>query len=109
MKDTGRQTFRQPLCSIDAKHGLILLRILEGVIKLIYIKDLSSKESSSRNLEAYNVKYVNNKNEKIILFNKQQQKKIRKYSVDLELMNRMLLIYSFYLDIKSQHLLSYIW
>ncbi|CAF1046921.1 unnamed protein product [Rotaria sordida] len=56
LKDTGRQPVRQPLCTIDAKHGLILLRIFEGVIKLIYIKELSSKESSSKNLEAYNVK-----------------------------------------------------
>ncbi|CAF3617396.1 unnamed protein product [Rotaria sp. Silwood1] len=56
LKDTGRQPVRQPLCTIDAKHGLILLRIFEGVIKLIYIKELSSKESSSKSLEAYNVK-----------------------------------------------------
>ncbi|CAF1345272.1 unnamed protein product [Rotaria magnacalcarata] len=56
LKDTGRQAVRQPLCTIDAKHGVILLRIFEGVIKLIYIKELSSKESSSKNLEAYNVK-----------------------------------------------------
>ncbi|CAF4244661.1 unnamed protein product, partial [Rotaria sordida] len=54
--DTGRPSIRQPLCTIDTKHGLILLRILEGVIKLIYLKDLSSKESSSKNLEAYNIK-----------------------------------------------------
>ncbi|CAF3432385.1 unnamed protein product [Rotaria sp. Silwood1] len=56
LKDTGRPSIRQPLCTIDTKHGLILLRILEGVIKLIYLKDLSSKESSSKNLEAYNIK-----------------------------------------------------
>jgi hypothetical protein len=57
LKDTGRQSVRQPLCSIDTKHGLILLRVIEGVIKLIYLKDFSSKESSSpKSLEAYNVK-----------------------------------------------------
>jgi len=44
------------LCTIDSKHGLILLRILEGVIKLIYLKDLSAKDSTSKNLEAYNIK-----------------------------------------------------
>ncbi|CAF4245853.1 unnamed protein product, partial [Rotaria sp. Silwood2] len=54
--DSGRPSIGQLLCTIDTKHGLILLRILEGVIKLIYLKDLSSKESSSKNLEAYNIK-----------------------------------------------------
>ena len=55
-QDTGRQTVRQPLCTIDSKHGLILLRIFEGVIKLIHLKDFSSKESSSKSLTASNVK-----------------------------------------------------
>ncbi len=59
-QDTGKVSTGQPLCTIDTKHGLILLHILEGVIKLIYLEDLSSKESSSKNLEAYNnnIKYV---------------------------------------------------
>lgn len=56
LKDTGRQTIRQPLCTIDLKHNLILLRIFEGVLKLIHLKDLSSKDSSSKHLDAYNVK-----------------------------------------------------
>jgi hypothetical protein len=60
LQDTGRLSISPPICTIDAKHGLILLRTLEGVIKLIYLKDLSSKESSSKNLEAYNIKYVTN-------------------------------------------------
>ena len=55
-QDTGRQTVREPLCTIDSKHGLILLRIFEGVIKLIYLKDLSAKDSSSKSLTASNVK-----------------------------------------------------
>jgi hypothetical protein len=56
IQDTGRPSIGQPLCTIDTKHGLILLRILEGVIKIIYLKDLSSKESTSKTLEANNIK-----------------------------------------------------
>lgn len=56
LRDTGRQSVRQPLCTIDSKHGLILLRVIEGVLKLIYLKDLSSRDSSSKVLEAYNIK-----------------------------------------------------
>jgi hypothetical protein len=57
-QDAGQRSIGQALCTIDSKHGLILLRILEGVIKLIYLKDLSSKESSSKNLESFNIKFV---------------------------------------------------
>ncbi|CAF0840644.1 unnamed protein product [Didymodactylos carnosus] len=54
LKDAGRQSTRATLCAIDGKHGIIVLRIVEGVLKLIYLKD-STKESS-RTLEAHNVK-----------------------------------------------------
>ena len=47
-----------PLCTIDTKHRLILLHVLEGIIKLIYLEELLSKDSVSNNLEAYNIKYV---------------------------------------------------
>ncbi|CAF5187576.1 unnamed protein product [Rotaria magnacalcarata] len=60
LKDTGRRSIRSPICTIDTKHGLILLRLLEGIIKVIYLKDLSSIETSSKTLEAYNIKYVDN-------------------------------------------------
>ncbi|CAM4789835.1 unnamed protein product [Rotaria magnacalcarata] len=56
LKDTGRRSIRSPICTIDTKHGLILLRLLEGIIKVIYLKDLSSIETSSKTLEAYNIK-----------------------------------------------------
>ncbi|CAF5219225.1 unnamed protein product, partial [Rotaria magnacalcarata] len=54
--DTGRRSIRSPICTIDTKHGLILLRLLEGIIKVIYLKDLCSIETSSKTLEAYNIK-----------------------------------------------------
>jgi len=56
LRDTGRPSVRQPLCTIDTKHGLILLRVIEGVIKIIYLKDFSKDSSTSKHLEAYNVK-----------------------------------------------------
>ncbi|CAF0914954.1 unnamed protein product [Adineta steineri] len=51
LKDNNRTSIQPPSCTIDTKHNLILLRISEGIIKLIYLKDLTSK-----NLEAYNIK-----------------------------------------------------
>lgn len=52
----NHRSIGQPLCSIDSKHGLILLHLSEGVIKLIYLKDLSSKESNSKSLDSFNIK-----------------------------------------------------
>jgi hypothetical protein len=41
VQDTGRTCVYQPLCTIDTKHNLILLRIADGMIKLIDLKDLT--------------------------------------------------------------------
>lgn len=57
-QDTNHRSIGPPLCSIDSKHGLILLHLSEGVIKLIYLKDFSSKESNAKPLDSFNIKFV---------------------------------------------------
>ncbi|CAF0797251.1 unnamed protein product [Didymodactylos carnosus] len=54
LKDFIKLPIRAILCAIDAKHGIIVLRIVEGLLKLIYLKD-STKELS-KTMESYNVK-----------------------------------------------------
>ncbi|UJR27073.1 hypothetical protein I4U23_008375 [Adineta vaga] len=56
LEDTGKVSTHSPFCTIDTKHGLILLHILEGILKVIFVKDFASNESSSKNFETFNIK-----------------------------------------------------
>ncbi|CAF0737244.1 unnamed protein product [Adineta ricciae] len=56
LEDTGKESTQAPSCTIDTKHGLILCRTTEGVIKVIFVKDLAFNESSSRTFESCNIR-----------------------------------------------------